>query len=94
MQDVRKSVFRIKLLENKMMLAACTVGFLLQAAVTKIPFLTAAFGTVTLSWQEWVRLTILAAFPLLAHELLVLFDGEPAEGKREAARVWKPLARR
>ncbi len=94
MRDVKKSVFRMKHLENKMMLAACTVGFLLQAAVTKIPFLTAAFGTVTLSWQEWVRLTILAAFPLLAHELLVLFDGEPAEGKREAARVWKPLARR
>ncbi len=94
MRDVRKSVFRMKHLENKMMLAACAAGFLLQAAVTTIPFLTAAFGTVALSWQEWARLTVLAAFPLLAHELLVLFDGEPTEGGQKAAGVWKTPARR
>ena len=43
-------------------------------AVTEIPFLTAAFGTAHLSLREWLRLGILAAFPLLAHELMILFS--------------------
>lgn len=74
MRDVRKSVFKMKHFDNKLMIAACVLGFLLQFAVTEIPFLTAAFGTAHLSLKEWLRLTFLAAFPLLAHELMILFS--------------------
>lgn len=75
MRDMRKSVFCMNHLDNKLMLAACVIGLLLQAAVTEIPFLTAAFGTAHLTMTEWLRLGVLAAFPLAAHELLVLLDG-------------------
>ena len=43
-----------------------------------------AFGTVHLSGIEWLHLILLAAFPLLAHELLVLLsfhDGKKREGE-------------
>ncbi|MCM1540784.1 MAG: cation-translocating P-type ATPase [Blautia sp.] len=72
MRDTGKSVFRMKHLENKLMLAACAVGFCLQFAVTEIPFLIRAFGTSHLSGSEWMRLSILAAAPLFAHEILIL----------------------
>lgn len=72
MRDVQKSFFRMKHLENRLMLLACIAGFLLQFAVTEIPFLIQAFGTAPLSGREWLRLSILAAAPLLAHELMVL----------------------
>lgn len=74
MRDVRKSVFCMKPLENRLMLVAMVAGFALQLLVTEIPYLTEAFGTAHLSLKEWVRLEILAAFPLLAHELLLLLS--------------------
>ena len=74
MRDVHRSVFRMRHLENRLMIAACALGFLLQFAVTEIPFLTAVFGTAHLSLREWLRLGLLSSFPLLAHELLVLLN--------------------
>lgn len=70
MRDVQKSVFRMKHLENRLMIFACIAGFALQFAVTEVPFLIRAFGTSHLTWYEWRVLAILAAFPLFAHECI------------------------
>ncbi len=72
MRDTNRSVLRMNHLENKLMIAACVIGFLLQFAVTEVPFLIHAFGTSPLSGREWTRLTLLAAAPLLAHEIMCL----------------------
>ena len=48
MRDVKKSVFRMNVFENKLMLAACAAGLILQAAVTEVPFLVGMFSTVRL----------------------------------------------
>lgn len=72
MRNIRKSVFVMNHRENKWMIAACIIGFLLQLLVTKHPFLIEAFGTVHLAPKEWLMLSVLAAFPLLAHEIMVL----------------------
>lgn len=72
MRDVHRSFFRMNHRENKLMIFACVTGFLLQFAVTEVPFLITAFGTSHLTGREWMRLSILAAAPLIAHELLVL----------------------
>ncbi|MCM1046560.1 MAG: cation-translocating P-type ATPase [Candidatus Gastranaerophilales bacterium] len=74
MRDVQKSVFRMDHIGNKLMIAAFLIGFALQFAVTEVPFLIQAFGTSHLSWQEWGKLGVLAAFPLFAHECMVLFQ--------------------
>ena len=74
MRDVHCFVFRMKHFQNKLMIIACVVGFLLQFAVTSVPFLINAFGTSGLSLKEWGLLGILAAFPMLAHEIAVLAE--------------------
>ncbi|MFQ7585507.1 MAG: hypothetical protein ACLRMW_15355 [[Clostridium] symbiosum] len=44
----------------------------MQFAVTEIPFLVDAFRTAVLSPGEWGFLLLLAAVPLLAHEVIAL----------------------
>lgn len=74
MRDVERSIFAVNHLGNKLMIAAFVIGMGLQLMVTEIPYFVNAFGTCTLSWIEWGKLLILAAMPLLAHELLLLFS--------------------
>ena len=74
MRDVRQSIFSRRPFENRLMLVAGGIGFLLQAAVTELPFLTGVFSTGRLSVGEWLYLAGLSCFPLLAHELFVLLE--------------------
>lgn len=74
MRDVGRSVFRMNHMENTLMLVAFAVGIVLQMAVTEIPQLVAMFQTVELGAMEWVELLLLAAMPMVAHELFVLFS--------------------
>ena len=84
MRSIHTSVFRMHHLRNKLMLAALVIGLGLQFAVTEIPLFIRAFGTVHLLPVEWGFLLILAAFPLLAHEIMLLL--RPAN-KKEAAQA-------
>lgn len=84
MRDVKKSVFFMNHLENGVMIFACIAGFILQFAVTELPLFVRAFGAARLAQREWLYLAGLAAFPLLAHELLVLTGRE--EKVREKSR--------
>lgn len=72
MRDVETSLFRINHLENRLMILAILVGIGLQLVVTEIPYFVGLFGTCRLTVLEWVKLLVLAAMPMLAHELLVL----------------------
>lgn len=72
MRDVRTSVFFGKREFNPVMLGAFGLGFALQLAVTEIPYLVGMFGTAPLAVGEWIALLVLAAFPVLAHELFVI----------------------
>ena len=83
MRDTNRSVLRMNHLENKLMIAACVIGFLLQFAVTEVPFLINAFGTSPLSGREWMRLSLLAAAPLLAHEIMCLVSAFSPAAKRQ-----------
>ncbi len=90
MRDTEKSVFRMNHLENRLMIAACALGFLLQFAVTEVPFLIRAFGTSPLSGREWMRLAVLSAAPLFAHEMVVL-TGRLASVRFAAVRSRQPM---
>lgn len=91
MRDVGRSVLRMNHLENKLMIAACVLGFLLQFSVTEIPFLIGAFGTAPLSGREWMRLMILAAMPMVAHEIIALLHVEEKEQKGRVAAGHGPV---
>ncbi len=80
MRDVRTSVFSGRRTFNPVMAAAFVLGVLLQLAVTEIPYLVGMFGTASLGWQEWTVLMILAAFPVLAHEIFVFTGNGEGEG--------------
>lgn len=79
MRDTTRSVFR-KSEGNKLMVVAVLFGGFLQVLVTEIPIFTSAFGTVSLSGKEWGMLSILAAFPLFAHELISVLSFPGKEG--------------
>lgn len=72
MRNVDVSVFKSGLFTNPLMLVAFVAGLGLQFAVTEVPFLVTAFRTAVLSTGEWGFLLLLAAVPLLAHEVLVI----------------------
>lgn len=72
MRDVETSVFSMKHLENRLMLAALGIGITLQLLVTEVPYFIALFGTCHLEFHEWGMLLILASAPLLVHEILLL----------------------
>lgn len=82
MRDVRTSVFSGKRSFNPVMAAAFGVGFILQLAVTEIPALVQIFGTVSLTFGEWISLAVLSAFPILAHEVFIL-AGKRFPGRNE-----------
>lgn len=86
MRDTHKSFFRMNHRDNKLMVFACVAGFLLQFAVTEVPFLINAFGTSHLTGREWMRLSILAAAPLIAHEFLVLMGMLVPKGSSRGSR--------
>lgn len=72
MRDENNTIFKFKWLDNKMMLLAIAVGFLGQLAVTEIPFLTNIFGTVSLSFIEWLAVIGVASLSLVMHEITYL----------------------
>ncbi len=72
MRDVECSVFKMKHLGNKLMIAAFVIGLSLQVMVTTVPYFTVAFDTCALHINDWKLLIFLSAMPLLAHEILLL----------------------
>ena len=72
MRDVNKSVFKMNHTNNKMMILAFAVGFVLQVLVTEVPFLVNVFGTAKLGMGEWAGLVLVAMVPLLVHEIVVM----------------------
>jgi Ca2+-transporting ATPase len=65
----RDSLFKIGLLSNKPLLGAVSLTFLLQLAVTYLPFLRGVFGTTPLSATELAVTLVLSTVILWAVEL-------------------------
>ena len=70
MRNVKRSIFRMNHLENRVMIIAFFFGLLLQVAVTEVPILAQIFGTTELALAEWGVLILVAAVPLVIHEIL------------------------
>lgn len=73
MRNIHKSVFRTNPFSNMTMILAFVVGFLLQIAVTEIPFLLHIFGTSKLEFNEWLYLVALSFVPIVVHEFVTIF---------------------
>ncbi len=86
MRDVRTSVFSRRNTFNPLMAAAFVIGLGLQMAVTEVPYLVGMFGTASLTFREWMVLLVLAAFPVLAHEIFVGLFRLEAAGKENVTK--------
>lgn len=72
MRNLDKSVFTMNPFNNRMMIVAVAAGFLLQIAVTEIPFFEVIFNAAELSIREWLMLTALSTAPIWLHEIIVI----------------------
>lgn len=72
MRNFRKSIFRMNHLNNKMMWVAVFGGILLQFIIVQTP-INRVFNANHLTVIQWVTVLLLAAVPLLMHEIIVLF---------------------
>ena len=52
-RSIRGSAFKDKLFSNKAVLVVCALLFVLQGAITYLPFMNAAFGTIPLRLADW-----------------------------------------
>jgi len=52
-RSIRGSAFKNVLFSNKAVIVVCALLFVLQAAITYLPFMNAAFGTVPLELTYW-----------------------------------------
>lgn len=64
-----KSVVQVGLLSNKALLAAVTLGLLLQLGILGLPFTRGAFRLQILDGQGWVVAVVLGLIPLMLNEL-------------------------
>ena len=61
------------LFRNKFLWGAVLFGFLAQIAVVQIPFLQTAFGTVSMTFAQWLTSFAFASLVLWAEELRKMF---------------------
>ncbi len=74
MRNFKKSIVKIGVFSNKILILAIVVGILLQLVVISIPFLANAFGVHNLSLADWGIVIAFSLIPLLANEIIKHFS--------------------
>jgi magnesium-transporting ATPase (P-type) len=81
-RSIRGSAFRGNSFSNKAVFVVCALLFVLQSAITYIPFMNMAFGTVPLELKHWVYPFMLgiAVFLIVEVEKAVMRKIDKAKG--------------
>ncbi len=74
MRNSEKSIFKIGLFSNRILIGAIVVGILLQLVVISIPVLANAFGVHNLTLLDWVIVISFSLIPLVVNELIKFFS--------------------
>ncbi len=73
MRNSKKSIFKIGLFSNKLLIVAIIVGILLQLVVISIPVLADAFGVQNLTLTDWGLVISFSLIPLVVNEIIKFF---------------------
>lgn len=73
MRNSEKSIFKVGLFSNKILIVAIIIGILLQLVVISVPFLANAFGVHNLTLQDWAIVISFSLIPLIVNECIKLF---------------------
>ena len=74
MRNAKKSILKVGLFSNKILILAIIVGILLQLVVISIPFLANAFGVHNLTLADWSIVIAFSLIPLVVNEIIKLFS--------------------
>jgi len=72
------TIFELKFMTNRYLLAAVAFSSIMQLSVMYIPFLSAIFSTVPLSVGHWVFILIVSGWTLLVNACKQIFKRRPA----------------
>lgn len=70
MRSTSKSIFKVGIFTNKLLIGAILIGLLLQLVVISVPVLAGAFGVHNLSLKDWGIVFIFALIPFIANEII------------------------
>lgn len=73
MRNHEKSIFKVGLFKNKLLIVSIILGLLLQEIVISIPFLAKAFGVHNISLRDWGIVILFSLVPLTVNELIKFF---------------------
>lgn len=68
-----KSIFKVGIFSNKVLIGSIFIGILLQLVVIEIPFMRSAFGLQMLDTAGWFMAIALGLVPLFFSEILKIF---------------------
>lgn len=74
MRNFKKSIFKIGLFKNRILILSIVVGVFLQLIVISVPFLADAFGVHKLSLVDWGIVIAFSLIPLLVNEIIKHFS--------------------
>lgn len=72
------TIFELKFTTNLFLLAAVTFSTIMQLSVMYIPFLSAIFSTVPLSWFHWTLILLVSGWTLILNAFKHIFRRRPA----------------
>ncbi len=72
MRNFDKSIIKIGLFSNKILVGAIIIGIFLQLVVISVPVLAGAFGVHNLTLTDWGIVLIFSLIPLLMNEIIKL----------------------
>lgn len=79
------SIFKLGFFSNPWLIGAIVLSIILQILATRLPFLQTALGTVSLNWQDWAKITVVASTVFVAQELRKLVAGMIRNHKTRSA---------
>ncbi len=78
MRNFNKSIIKIGLFSNMLLIGAIVVGIVLQLVVIYVPFLATAFGVQSISFADVVLVIAFCLIPLIVNEIIKLFSRKKA----------------
>jgi P-type Ca2+ transporter type 2C len=73
MRNSKKSILKVGLFSNRLLIGSIIVGILLQLVVISVPILATAFGVQNLTLQDWGIVIGFSLIPLIVNEIIKLF---------------------
>ena len=70
MRNFNKSILRVGLFSNKLLIGAIVIGIALQMVVIYVPFLASAFGVQSISIADVILVIGFCLIPLFVNEII------------------------